>query len=340
MRSPRKLFSEELFGALPRLVLFTAGLRLGCSTPEAMATAADSTSNSPSRASAGSRRKSLPPGILQGQPPDSQFGACVAAAGDVNRDGYADVFVSAPGYDPDRGEALVFLGSTNGFKNRPDWTTEGGQAGEHFGSCAAGLGDINGDGFGDLIIGSTLSRDESRGRGRVCVYLGSAAGLSAKPNWMFAGQQAGETLGAWVASASDVNGDGYRDVIVCSMPIRLVDKVVFHGAPSIARPLKMASGHAERCSAFPYLASNRIGTVCSTVEKDPPTSPGRVLVFYGSAEGLRQQPDWEMPGEMASEGYLGAAASAGDVNGDGFDDLIVSAPLFGDRFKREGKVWV
>ena len=132
MRSPQKLFSEELCVTLQQFVLLAACLSLASSTPAATVTNSNSTNKSSPRPSVGPGRKSLPPGILQGQLPDSQFGTCVAAAGDVNRDGYADVFVSAPGYDPDRGEALVFLGSTNGFKNRPDWTVEGDQAGGAF----------------------------------------------------------------------------------------------------------------------------------------------------------------------------------------------------------------
>jgi len=231
--------------------------------------------------------------VMEGTQPDAAFGACVTSAGDVNGDGYGDIVVSAPGENERRGRVFVYYGSKNGVRTTADWQYAGEQREEYFGKTCAGVGDINGDGIDDLLIGSSQPDNGASGTGRVCLFYGSPSGLSASPVWTYSGQRPGETLGNFVAPAGDVNHDGFRDVLVCS-----------------------------------------------TADGDPPTSFGHVFVFHGSRAGLSPQPDWQVAGEAANERYLGAASWAGDVNNDGYDDVIVSAPYFQERFKREGKVWV
>jgi hypothetical protein len=81
------------------------------------------------------------------------------------------------------------------------------------GHSAATAGDVNGDGYGDVLVGTFLYDNGEADEGRVGVYHGSASGLSTTANWTVDGNQVGAELGVWVGAAGDVNGDGYEDVI-------------------------------------------------------------------------------------------------------------------------------
>jgi hypothetical protein len=152
----------------------------------------------------------------------AQFGCSVAPAGDVNGDGYADVIVGAYRYDngspwaggSDQGRALVYHGAATGLVATPAWTFSVAGGGSLFGGSVAPAGDVNGDGYADVIVGAlamgTLQSDE----GRAFVYHGSAAGLAATIAWVAESDQIAGYLGVSVSTAGDVNGDGYADVIV------------------------------------------------------------------------------------------------------------------------------
>src|SRR5207245_9877651 len=82
----------------------------------------------------------------------ARFGAAVACAGDVNGDGFDDVIVGAPDANTHRGSAFIYLGSPSGPSTTPAWTTSGEQSNAQFATSVA-AGDLNGDGFPDVIVG-------------------------------------------------------------------------------------------------------------------------------------------------------------------------------------------
>src|SRR5207249_180283 len=144
------------------------------------------------------------------------FATSVATAGDVNGDGYSDVIVGAPLYDngqTDEGRVFVFLGSASGLATSAAWTAESNQASAQFGASVAAAGDVNGDGFGDVMIGAPFFDNGQADEGRVFLYLGSASGLATSPAWTAESNQANAQFGTSVATAGDVNGDGRADVI-------------------------------------------------------------------------------------------------------------------------------
>ncbi len=79
---------------------------------------------------------------------------------------------------------------------------------------------MNGDGFADVIVGAPDYDNGHEDEGRAFVYHGSAIGLSPTPAWTAEAEQVSSNFGGSVASAGDVNGDGYSDVIVGAAPTR------------------------------------------------------------------------------------------------------------------------
>src|SRR6185295_10507465 len=98
----------------------------------------------------------------------------------------------------------------------PDWTAESNVIGADFGNSVASAGDVNGDGYSDVIIGSDLLANGNLQEGAAFVYLGNAGGLDTVPAWTVEGEADNVNLGAAVATAGDVDGDGFSDVLVCS----------------------------------------------------------------------------------------------------------------------------
>src|SRR6185369_2871380 len=122
----------------------------------------------------------------------------VASAGDVNGDGYSDVIVGAPTWDDgesSEGGAFVYLGSPSGLATTAAWSAESNQASASFGYSVATAGDVDGDGFSDVIVGARLFDGGQADEGAAFAYRGSAAGLAAAPAWTVEGAQAGARFG-------------------------------------------------------------------------------------------------------------------------------------------------
>lgn len=150
---------------------------------------------------------------------DMQFGKVACGAGDANGDGYADVLIGARyASHGDNMEGLIFAyyGSANGLATKPSWWQESNQAKSSFGSSVGGLGDVNGDGYADVIAGAPTATDNQWGEGAVAVFLGSAHGLKQKPHWSLESDRDREEMGSVVGTAGDVNGDGFADVLIAS----------------------------------------------------------------------------------------------------------------------------
>ncbi|MCP4130834.1 MAG: hypothetical protein GY754_07615, partial [bacterium] len=132
------------------------------------------------------------------------FGCSVGTAGDVNNDGYADVIVGADNYDngeSDEGRAFVYHGSASGLSAAPDWTAESNQAGASFGISVGTAGDVNNDGYADVIVGAERYDNGETDEGRAYVYHGSASGLSASPDRTAESNQANANFGYSVGTA-------------------------------------------------------------------------------------------------------------------------------------------
>ena len=287
----------------------------------------------------------LPPGpawMSESDQASALWGQSVASAGDVNGDGYSDVIVGVPQFDgdgTDMGRAYVFLGSSTGLSAAPAWMAEGDQAGAFFGFSVATAGDVNRDGFDDVVIGARLYTNGQYREGRAYLYLGSASGLYSSPAWTAESNQGSALFGSSVATAGDVNGDGYSDVIV--------------GAPNYDTPLTDAGkvyvylGSASGLSAA--AAWTVQGTLLANLGFSVATAgdvnhdgysdvivgaplAGRAYVYKGSATGLSTTPLWTGLSLVSGDWFGYSVATAGDVNGDGYADVIVGAHRYTDYF--------
>ena len=146
---------------------------------------------------------------------DDHFGAAVGTAGDVNGDGYADVIVGAPGRLPSStgGRAYVYFGGAS-----PDAVADLVPDGRRrpatvSAARSAAAGDVNGDGYDDVVVGANGNDAGGTGAGRAYVYFGGPA-MDADGGHGADGRGGGRRLRLRGGAAGDVNGDGYDDVVV------------------------------------------------------------------------------------------------------------------------------
>src|SRR6185295_757136 len=132
----------------------------------------------------------------------NRFGESVAGAGDVDGDGYADVVVGSAFND----QASLFRGSVAGLPATPTWTLGTNPALSQVRVACAG--DVNGDGYSDVLLGSNQWSNPEFIEGTALVWHGSANGPAATPSWQAEGNQQGARFGNAITSAGDVNGDG------------------------------------------------------------------------------------------------------------------------------------
>ncbi|MGH9798409.1 MAG: FG-GAP-like repeat-containing protein, partial [Candidatus Polarisedimenticolia bacterium] len=283
---------------------------------------------------------------LDGQGENTPLGYTVGQAGDVNRDGYGDVLVGLPNYSGEfgqEGRVLLFLGGPGGISSTPAWTRDGGAQTAHFGNAVAGAGDVNGDGFDDVIIGAPdypNDTDPWNDDGRAYVFLGTEGGLQGSPVWSADSGDFRTDFGFSVASAGDVNGDGFDDIIVgdylcCFEAGRRGRAYVFHGSNGGPRPTANWSVEGDTDFLFygygvaPAGDVNRDGIDDVFVSGYGTTGAGnsyngRVSLYLGSPAGLGSAV-WTVAGTQAGEQLGRAIAGAGDVYGDGYPDLVVSS---------------
>jgi hypothetical protein len=266
--------------------------------------------------------------------------------------------VGASTYDittVDDGRLYVYHGSAAGLGTAAAWIENGDQPDAELGHSVGTAGDVNGDGYSDVIASAYFYSNGQLQEGRTYVYLGSATGLPPTPVWTKESNQAGALFGSSVGTAGDVNGDGYADVIIGAYGFNNAltyegAAFVFHGGPSGPTPLPawMAEGNQTFAqfgwsvgSAGDVNADGYADVIVGAWTYDNTlVDEGRAYVYLGSPSGLSASPAWTADGGQAGCGFGWWVGTAGDVNRDGYSDVMVSATRYTNGQQSEGRLFV
>jgi peptidoglycan hydrolase CwlO-like protein len=298
-----------------------------------------------------------------GEDDNDYSGVCVSAAGDVNGDGYDDILIGA--YEDEdggasAGQTYLIFGKTSGWSMDTDLSNAdasfwGEDIGDNSGHSVAGAGDVNGDGYDDILIGAYNDEDGGAGAGQTYLVLGKASGWSmdtdlSNADASFWGEDASDYSGYSVSGAGDVNGDGYDDILIGAYE----DEDAGFSAGQTYLILGKASGWRMDTDLSSADASfwgedgfdNSGYSVAGAGDVNGDGYDDMLIGAYGDEDGggaagqtyliLGKPSGWSMDtdlsgsgasfwGEDAGDKSAYSVAGAGDVNGDGFDDILIGA---------------
>ncbi|MBK7305565.1 MAG: FG-GAP repeat protein [Chitinophagaceae bacterium] len=297
--------------------------------------------------------------IVESNIASAQLGWSVASAGDVNGDGYSDVIVGASRYansQSSEGAFYVYHGSASGISSTPISIVESNNANAEMGASVASAGDVNGDGYSDVIVGAPGYSNGEVGEGAIFLFNGSASGINTTPVNTIESNQVNAFFGYSVACSGDINADGYSDVAVVFN--RYSNGETNEGATFLY------SGSLTGINTIPIAiletnqASANLSSVASAGDvngdgysdiiagannySNGQSGEGGAFVYHGSAAGLSTIPN-NTPddADQANASFGRSVSSAGDVNGDGYGDVIIGAPNFDDGVNAdEGRAFV
>jgi hypothetical protein len=267
---------------------------------------------------------------FSGENNGDEFGSSVSNAGDVNNDGFDDVIIGAPKHNLSTGRGYIFYGGSS-MDNNVDVTLTGNFADDLFGSSVTSAGDVNNDGFDDVVVNAYGFNSNT---GRIMVYYGGSF-MDSFPEVIIDGQTSSGYFGFLISAAGDVNNDGFDD-LVASSPIDS-SAFLFLGGSSMDNISDVEFIGNDLNDLIGYSVSNA-GDVNNDGFDDVilgafNSGSGSAYIYLGGSV-MDPIPDILFTGENTSDSYGASVSSAGDINNDGFDDIIVGASRYNGQIGR------
>lgn len=270
-----------------------------------------------------------PPVVLHrfdGASAGDRFGFAVSDAGDVDADGFGDVIVGAPEDDntgANSGSATIYSGLTGEVIR----VLNGNSGSEQFGWSVGAAGDVNEDGFADVIVGARLDDDNGANSGSVRVF----SGLDGSVLHSWVGDAPGDNLGWSVSGGADVDGDGCPDLIA-GAPSNAVNGVkagmvrVFSGRDGSTLHTFYGGTPGDDFGLSVDVVADLDGDgkaeLIAGAPQAGPDGPGFARVFSGGSGAVVTT----QFGVQNGDEYGFAVRDAGDVNADGKTDLVIGVP--------------
>jgi MYXO-CTERM domain-containing protein len=270
------------------------------------------------------------------------FGMSVSGAGDLDGDGYDDLVVGAYGDKSASGSAYIYYGSATGIDSaRGDkLAASDGANNDYFGRSLKGAGDLDGDGYDDVVVGAFLDDDNGSNSGSAYIYYGSAAGIdtASEDKLTPSDGSSSDGFGRSVTGAGDIDGDGYDDLVVGAYGVESASgsAYVYYGSAT-----GIDSTSEDKLTAFDGASNDYFGLSVSGAgdldgdgygdflvgAPNHSTARGAAYVYYGSATGIDTGTVDKLDASdgEADDNFGLSVSGAGDLDGDGYDDLLVGA---------------
>ena len=297
-----------------------------------------------------------PKDVRQGEE-DEEEGSLLLA--DLNHDGYDDLIISTPHADlltfSDNGRVDVYYGSDIGLSSVPDIILAGDGDGSHFGA-GMDVGDFNHDGTMDLAVGApgwASANDAEARHGQLHVFLGNTSGLTSSPWFTITGSN-NESLGSAVEALAHSTSGDYLAATARNYSMTVSESQTDHGKVNVYAGNETGLSHVrnltqseagdlfgrslEGCDinndGYDELIVGNTGSFENTL------SYSSVEYFYGSSTGYDGTPDHTLSSLTQGKLFGLSVTCVGDLNGDGFDEHIITEPLNSTGVFGSGVLWL
>jgi len=299
----------------------------------------------------------MKPAMVTGVKPFDMLGLAVAGVGDLNRDGFDDVAVGAPGSDTkmmtDNGLFTVYYGSSAMPQPLTGDTISGSETGDFMGFSLSGVRDFNGDGYGEVLVGAPNATYRSMGpatpnTGVAYLFANDGTKLRVLPSRQIPGIDTGSQMGFAVGEVGDIDDDGVLDIAGGEI---LANKTVVQ--PYMGRVgILPSSNPTNPVNLWGDQAYSFFGCfITQARDLDSDQKPDFVVgarfntqlgavgyaSVYQSGKDFKEPTIFMGPQPMAN---FSASGATGDFNGDGFEDLALGAPDFKVDTKKLGAVFI
>ena len=317
---------------------------------------------------------------IMGGIPSGALGSSISSAGDINKDGFSDIIIGTPGVTGGsnvgaayvvfgksaRPSSNIDLGSTSLSTSQQGFKISGASASDYLGYSVSNAGDVNNDGFDDIIIGAWGASLLNTGAAYIIfgkhtgfsdIDLSTISLSSSHLGYQISGEATGDKFGFSVSNAGDVNKDGIDDLVIGAAYKGSQNGAAYVIFGSSSPPADIAlsiinlssSGRGFKITGAPphsrFGASvNHAGDVNNDGFNDiiigapaSSSSLGSAYIIFGK-KGLQTDIDlsntdllslgrgFKITGATTGDYFGSSVNSAGDINNDGVDDMVIGAP--------------